>query len=104
MESHTKCCVQRKSHHKIIGKSLAARVGWRNTGEDTYLPKCRMSHNNNTVIDVTSLLRLWSCRTNHNISATRTQPYPTDGQTDRLTRVAPPPKNVDRLISEYDIV
>jgi hypothetical protein len=45
----------------------------------------RMSHNNNTVIDVTSLLRLWSCHTNHNISATRTQPYPTDGQTDRLT-------------------
>jgi hypothetical protein len=44
-----------------------------------------MPHNNNTVIDVASLLRLWSCRTNHNVSATRTQPYPTDGQTDRLT-------------------
>ncbi len=27
----------------------------------------RMSHNNNTVIDVTSLLRLWSCRINHKI-------------------------------------
>jgi hypothetical protein len=37
------------------------------------------------VIDVTSLLRLWSCRINHNISATRTQPYGTDGRTDRLT-------------------
>ena len=37
------------------------------------------------VIDVTSLLRLWSCRINHNTSATRTQPYRTDGRTDRLT-------------------
>jgi hypothetical protein len=45
-----------------------------------------MSHNKIIlVIDVTSLLRLWSCRISHNISATRTQPYGTDGQTDRLT-------------------
>ncbi len=33
---------------------------------------------NNTVIDVTLLLHLWSCRINHNISATQTQPYLTD--------------------------
>jgi hypothetical protein len=45
----------------------------------------RMSHNINTVIDVTLLLRLWSCCTNHNISATRTQVYFTDRRTDRLT-------------------
>jgi hypothetical protein len=39
---------------------------------------------NNTVIDVTLLLHLWGCCINHNISATRTQPYRTDGQTDTL--------------------
>jgi hypothetical protein len=39
---------------------------------------------NNTVIDVTSLLHLWSCCINQNISAKRTQPYRTDGQTDTL--------------------
>jgi hypothetical protein len=37
------------------------------------------------VIDVTSLFHLWSCRINRNISATQTQPYGTDGRTDRLT-------------------
>jgi hypothetical protein len=41
---------------------------------------------NNTVIDVTSLLHLWSCRINHNISATQTQPYKMDRQTDTLIR------------------
>jgi hypothetical protein len=42
-----------------------------------------MSHNKiKLVIDVTSLLRLWSCRINHNNSATQMQPYGTDGQTD----------------------
>jgi hypothetical protein len=41
-----------------------------------------------TVIDVTLLLRLFSCRINHNISATQTQPYRTDGQTDTNTRYA----------------
>jgi hypothetical protein len=37
------------------------------------------------VIDVTSLLPLWSCRINHNISATRTQPILADRQTDGRT-------------------
>ncbi len=37
------------------------------------------------VIDMTTLLCLLSCRINHNISATRTQPYGTDGRMDRLT-------------------
>jgi hypothetical protein len=48
---------------------------------------CRSNYNRKkgTVIDVTSLLRLWSCRINHNISATQMQPYGTDGRTDRLT-------------------
>ena len=45
-----------------------------------------MSHNKIILVnDVTSLLRLWSCHINHNISATQTQPYGTDRQTDRLT-------------------
>jgi hypothetical protein len=42
----------------------------------------RMSHNNNTVIDVTLLLHLWSCHINHNNSATQMQPYRTDSRTD----------------------
>ncbi len=33
---------------------------------------------NNTLIDVTLLLHLWSCHINHNISATRMQLYLTD--------------------------
>ncbi len=41
-----------------------------------------------TVIDVTLLLRLWSCLINHNISATRMQPYRTDGQIDTYTHYA----------------
>ncbi len=45
-----------------------------------------MSHNKIIlVIDVTSLLRLWSCHINHNISATQMQPYGTDGRTDGQT-------------------
>ncbi len=44
-----------------------------------------MLHNNKTVIDVTSLLHLLSCCINHNISATRTQPYGTDGWTHQYT-------------------
>ncbi len=40
---------------------------------------------NNTVIDVTSLLHLWSCCINHNISATQTQPILTDRQMDGRT-------------------
>jgi hypothetical protein len=39
------------------------------------------------MIDVTSLLRLWSCHINHNISATQTQPILTDRQT-HLNRVS----------------
>ncbi len=56
-------------------------MGWRNFFSSCAVVLCqftwtainlssRMSLNNNTVIDVTSLLRLWICRTNHNISAT----------------------------------
>jgi hypothetical protein len=43
-------------------------------------------HSNNTVIDVTLRLGLWSCRINYNIS-THTQPYRMDGQTHQLIRV-----------------
>ncbi len=52
------------------------RVGWRNTGEDTFLCSDIRFWRvfffviiNNTVIDVTSLLHLLSCHINHNISA-----------------------------------
>jgi hypothetical protein len=69
--------------HDTLNNSLAACGLEEHWGGYVINLSSHMSHNNNTVIDVTSLLRLWSCCTNHNISSTQTQPYPTDRQIDR---------------------
>jgi hypothetical protein len=59
-------CWRGSKESKIFG--LMAKCTW-HTRTAINLSS-RMSHNNNTVIDVTLLLHLWSCHINHSISAT----------------------------------